>query len=112
MYSSHAACQVLPALATDSKAGVLDHVTKLVLGGEALDALDEVLVGVAVAGDELADEGDGAEAPPLVDGVEGRVGDLAELEASEHAARFQHAVGFAQGGGDVGEVADAEGDGV
>lgn len=112
MYGSDAVGQVLVALAADDEAGVLDEAAELGLGGEALDALDEVLVGVAVAGDELADEGDGGEAPALVEGVEGGVADLAELEAGEDAAGLEHAVRLGQGGGDVGEVADAEGDGV
>lgn len=112
MYGSDAAGQVLVAPAADDEAGFLDEAAEVGLAGEALDALDEVLVGVTVAGDELADEGDGGEAPALVDGVEGRVGDLAELEAGEDAAGLEDAVGLGQGGGDVGEVADAEGDGV
>lgn len=110
MYSRHTAGQVLVALPADHKASVEDQVAELVLGGEALDALDEVLVRVPVAGDELADEGDGAEAPALVGGVEeGRpaVG-LAELEHGEDAAGLEHAVRLAQRRGDVAEVADAE----
>lgn len=112
MDRSHATCQIFPALAANNEAGVLNHVAELGLAGETLDALDEILVGVAVAGDEVADEGDGAEAPALVYGVEEGVGDLAELEAGEDAAGLEDAAGFGQGGGDVAEVADAEGDGV
>lgn len=110
--SRHTAREILPALAADDEAGVDDHVAELLLAGEALDALDEVLVAVAVAGDELADEGDGAEAPALVEGVEDGVPDLAELEDGEDAAGAEDAVGLAEGGGDVAEVADAKGDGV
>lgn len=102
--------KVLPALARNDETSGLDHIPKLFLAGEALDALDEVLVAVPVAGDQLADEGDGAEAPLLVDLVEDRVVDLAELEAGEDAAGAEDAEGLAQGAVLVGEVADAEGD--
>ena len=111
MNSRHATGQILPALAAHNKPGVDNHVTEVALAGEALDALDEVLVAVAVAGDELADEGDGAEGPALVEGVEeGEAVGLGELEAGEDAAGLEDAVGLAQGGGDVAEVADAKGD--
>ncbi len=109
---SHTTRQVLVAAAGNLEASILDHVPKLVLAGEALDALDEVLVAVAVGGDELADEGDGAKGPLLVDGVEQGVTDLAKLHAGKDAAGLEDAVGLAQGGGDVGKVADAKGDGV
>lgn len=104
--------EILPALPANNEASVDDHVAELLLAGEALNALDEILVAVAVAGDELTDERDGAEAPALVGGVEQGVPDLAELEDGEDAAGLEDAVGLAQGGGDVAEVADAEGDGV
>lgn len=38
--------------------------------------------------------------------------DLAELETGENAAGLEHAMGFAQRGGDVAKVADSKGDGV
>lgn len=111
MYSGDSAGEILVALSADDEAGVEDEVAELVLGGEALDALDEVLVRVPVAGDELADEGDGAEAPaPVGLGEEGRpaIG-LAELEHGEDAARLEDAVRLAQRRGDVAEIADAKG---
>lgn len=111
MYGRDTASKILVALPADDEAGVEDEVAELVLGGEALDALDEVLVRVPVARHELADERDGAEAPAAVGGGEERgpaVG-LAELEHGEDAARLEHAVRLAQRRGDVAEVADAEG---
>lgn len=109
MYSSNAPGQVLPALPADLKPSLPDHAAEVGLGGKTLDALDEVLVRVAVAGDELADEGDGGEAPALVHGVEEAAVHLAELEAGEDAAGLEDAVGLGQGRGDVAEVADPEG---
>src|SRR5690606_27940134 len=97
MYGRHAAGQVLVALAGDHEAGVELHVAELGLARVPLDALLQVLVAVAVGGDELADEGDGAEGPLLVERVEERVPvRLADLEAGEDAAGLEHAVRLAQ----------------
>lgn len=117
MDGSDAAGEVLVAAAADDEAGVADHVAEAVLVGEALDALDQVLVGVAVAGDELADERDGGEAPAAVHAIEQGHGgpaihDLPELETREHASRPQHPVRLGEPRGDAGEVPDPEGDGV
>lgn len=101
---------VLPLPAGDLEARVGDHAPPLALGGEPIDALDEVLVAVPVAGDDLADQRYRCEGPALVDGVEGRVVDLAELEAGEDASRLEDAKGLAQGARLVRKVADAEGD--
>ena len=84
------------------------HVPELLLIGEPLYALDEVLVRVPVASNNLADERDRAERPALIEGVEKHVIHGAELEAREDAAGLQHAVCLAQGSGDVGEVANAK----
>lgn len=104
--------EVLVPVARDGKARLDDHVPEALLAGEALDALDEVLVRVPVAGDDLADEGDAAEGPALVEGVEDGILHGAELEAGEDAAGLEDAARLAEGGGYVCEVADAEGDGV
>lgn len=88
MYSSHATSQVLIAVAPDNEACVLDQPTEFLLRRESLDAFHQVLVGIAVPSNELADQGDGAEAPALVDGVEERGLDFAELETGEYAAGF------------------------
>lgn len=112
MYSSDATREILIALPANNKASVDNHVAEFLLAGEALDALNQVLVTVAVPSDQLPDQGDGAEAPALVDGVEERpvLVDLAELEHGQDAAGFQDAVGLAQGLGDVAKIADAKGD--
>ena len=110
MHSSNAARQILPALARDQKPSVANHIAEVVLGGELGYALDKVLVAVAIAGNQLADEGNRAEAPALVEGVEDGIGDFGELQTGKDAARFQDAEGFAQGAVLMREVADAEGD--
>lgn len=109
MDGSHTAREVLVAVSRDLKPSFDDHVAELLLGGEALDAFDQVLVAVAVASDELADQGDCPKRPPLVDGVEERVPvGLAELEAGKDAAGPEGAVRLAQRRRYVGEVADAK----
>lgn len=113
MNGSDSSGQILIALSCDLEACILDHAPELLLTREPLDTLNEVLVAIAITGDELADEGDGAERPLLVDCVEERVlVDLAELETSEDTARLEDAVGLTEGSGDVCEVPDAEGNGV
>lgn len=105
--------QVLIPLPSNLKPSILNQTPELLLARKPLDALDKVLIAVAIAGDELADEGDGAEGPLLVDCVEERVFiDLAEFETGEDTAWLEDTVGFSQCSGDVGEVADAECDGV
>jgi len=113
MNSSHPASQILIPLPANHKASIDDHLSELLLAREPLDALDQVLVAVPVPGHELANQGNSPEAPPLIHGVEERVVvRLAELEAGKDAPRLEDAVGLAEGGGNRGEVADAEGDGV
>ena len=113
MNSRHTAREILVSAPANHKSCVDNHVSEVFLRGEPLNALYQVLITVAVAGDELSDQRDCAERPFFVEGVEQRdlVG-FAEFEAGEDAAGLEHAVGLAQGGGDIGEVADAEGDGV
>lgn len=105
--------QVLIPLPGHLKPSRPNHVPKVRLAREPLDALHQVLVAVPVSRDELSDQGDGAEAPLLVHGVEERdaVG-LGEFEAGEDAAGLEHAVRLLEGGGHIGEVADAKGHGV
>lgn len=113
MNSSNSPGKILIALASDREASLHNQVPELLLAGKPLDTLNQILVAIAVAGDKLTDERDGAKGPLLVDGVEKRpLVRLGELETGKDTAGLEHAVGLAQGGGHVGEVADAEGDGV
>jgi hypothetical protein len=110
---SDTAGQVLVTLTSDNKASILNHVPKFHLAREPLDALNEVLVAVSVSGDQLADQGNGTERPLLVDGVEqGILVDLGELEAGKDTARLENSVSLLQGSRDVGEIADAKGNGI
>lgn len=92
--------------------GLSDHLRKLLLRGELLDGFDKVLVAVPVPRDELSHQWDDGERVLLVDGLQGRRGDLGELETREDAAGLEHAVGGRESEGDARDVADAEGDGV
>ena len=73
--------------------------------------LDEVLIGLAVAGHRLADARDDLERIELVERVEPRHVDRGELQAQEAAADLEHAVGLGERAVDARHVADAEGDG-
>lgn len=113
MNSSHAARQVLIPLSAHHEARIDNHIPKILLARELFDTLDKILVTIAIARDQLSDQRDRRKAPLLVNSVEKRVLiGLAELQASKHAAGLEHAVRLPQSGGDVGKVADAEGDGV
>lgn len=110
MYRRNPAGEILPPLTTHHKASVQNHIPEILLAWEALYTLHQVLVTVPVPRHELPNKRDRPEAPPLVQGVQHRVPiDLAELEHGQHAAGLQDAVGLAERGGYVAEVADAEG---
>lgn len=113
MYGRHAARQILPPLSTHDEPSVDNHVPKLLLTREPLDALHQVLVAIPIPRDELPNKRDGPKAPLLVHGIEQRVlVDLTKLQHGQHAAGLEHAVRLAQGFGDVAKVADAKSDGV
>src|SRR5205807_7027850 len=63
---------------------------------EAPDALDEILVGGAVAGHDLPDERQRLEGIEVVEPGEPGQGDAAELEAEEPPARAQDASGLGE----------------
>ena len=68
---------------------------KLGLFGELADAFDEILIALAVLRDDFADLRDDAERILVIDFAEGRILDVAELQAEKLAAGFQDAIGFA-----------------
>lgn len=110
MNSGHATSQILVALAGHFKSSLHNQRLELLLARETLYTLDEILVAIAVAGNQLPNHGDGAKRPALVNGVEQGVVHLGELHAGKDAAGLEHAVRLPQGGGYVGKVADAKGD--
>lgn len=110
VYRSDAPRQILVPLPRHHKPGLPNHAPELLLAGELLNALYEILVTIPIPRDQLPNHRYSAEAPALVHGVEERVVDLAELEAGEYATGLEDAERFAERRGFVGEVADAKGD--
>nr|POE49172.1 hypothetical protein CFP56_32322 [Quercus suber] len=91
----------------DQEPSLANHVAKLRLTGEPLDALHKILVRVTIARHDLANQRDRAETPPLIHGVGKRVGELrCELETRKHTAGLQDAERFLQRLLLVGEVPD------
>src|SRR3954471_12109161 len=105
-----AAGQVAVAHLTESGRFDPSHQTFLI--GELADALDQILVRLAVAGHQLAQPWQDRERVPVIDVPQNRQDNPAELQAEETPARFQHAVGFGQRRVDPGYVPQAEGDGI
>lgn len=80
VYRRDAHCQVLPtAFQTPFSRGVVpgnqesciaNHPGELCLTRELLNALDEILIAIAIRGDDLTDQRYRAETPAFVDGVE------------------------------------------
>lgn len=110
MYSGYASGEILPALSPNHKPSLDNHVPKLLLARESLDALDQILIAIAITRDQLPNQRDRAKTPPLVNGVEkGPVAiDFAEFEDSQHAAGLQDAVRLPEGSGDVTKVSNAK----
>lgn len=73
MNGGYPAGEILVAVASHGEACVYNHVPEVLLARESLDAFHEVLIAVSVCGDQLPDEGNGAEGPLLVNGVQERV---------------------------------------
>lgn len=112
VYRRNAIRQILISLPRYQKTSILDHIAKLGLARELGNALHQILVAVAVTGDQLANQRDSSKAPALVDGIEQRVVDLGKLEAGEDTTWLEDAEGFLESDFLVCEVADAKGDGV
>src|SRR5262245_29364845 len=94
------------------EARILDPMHEVFLIGEATDALDEIAVGGAVAGDEPAESGYGIEGIGVIEPVEQGQLDGGKLKTEEAPAGLQHAKGFLERSLKMGEVPHAEGDGV
>ena len=79
------------------------------LARELADALDQILVGSGLPCRQLAELRDDGEGIAVVERLERRRRQMAELQAEEPAARLQHPPHVAQGGQAVGDIAEAEG---
>jgi len=113
MYGSNPISQVLIAISRNGESCIDNHITELLLLGEALDALYQVLVAIAISRDDMANQGDRAKGPPLVHGVEKRVAlDSAKLEAGEDAAGAEDTMSLPQRRGYVCKITDTKCDGV
>src|SRR5438477_8836461 len=81
---------------------------QLALRRKAADAFDEVGVGVAIAGDDLAEPGQKLKAVEVVKRLQERRHRRGEFEAQKTPARLQNAARFGQGPLDAGHVAQAK----
>jgi hypothetical protein len=103
----------LPPQPRHHKPSLTNHLREILLLREPLNTLHKVLITIPVRRNNLPNQRDRAETPPLVDRVEQRVVQIRrEFQAGEHAAGFEHAVGFAEGFVFVREVPDTKGHGV
>ena len=95
-----------------AKAGVAHHLLHGVAGDEGVDGLGEVFVGPGfVTGNPGGSAGEDFREVEVVEGAENSVRRQREFEDDQAAAGFEDAMEFFQGGGGIGDVADAEGDG-
>ena len=109
MQRHHAAGEALEGDATEISAA--DHVGELRGLGKLADRLDEIAIGLGVAGHGAADRRDDVERIEVVEPVKARHVDRGELQADEMSAELQHAMDLAERHVDARHVADAERDG-
>lgn len=110
--SSNAVSQVLPSLTVlttgNNEASLLDHIPPFGLAGEPLNTLNEILIAVSVSGNDLTDQRNSGETPPLVDKIKHGIVDLAEFQTGKHTTGLQDAECFLQCDILVCEIADTE----
>src|SRR6478736_9567847 len=87
-----------------------DHRLETLHVGKAPDRFDQIAIAVLVMRDELADLGHDAMRISVIDIPESRPESGREFEAEEAPAALEHAMCLAKRLGNVGDVADAEGD--
>lgn len=113
MNGGNAIRQVLIAVTRNSKARIDNHITEFLLLREPLNALNEVLVAIPIASNDLADQRNSAKRPALVQGIKDRVAlHGAKLKTSEDTAGAENAVRLPQRGRDIRKVTNTKGDGV
>ncbi len=94
-----------------AEAGGLDHLGEDRGLGKFADQLDEILIGLAVAGHGLADARNHLERIEFVKFVDARHIDRRKFQTQEPSADPENAMGLAQRAFNARHVADAEGDG-
>src|SRR5215471_13603051 len=94
MERSHTPCQVAESYPVEP--GPLDHLGEFALPWEAPDAFHEIDIGVAITGDDLAEQRHDLKAVKIIERLQQR-GDLGrEFETEEPSARPQHAAGLGE----------------
>lgn len=111
---SNTISQVFPTLTVfasrNNETSLLDHIPPFSLARESLDTLNEILVAVSVSSNNLTDQRNGGKTPSLVDEIENRVVNLAELEAGKDTTRLQNTESLLQRNILVCKVSDTERD--
>lgn len=88
MYACDATSKVFKPLAGRDKARILDHGFELFLSWELLDALNKILIAIAISSNKLSDQWNSTKAPPFVDGIKKGIIDMTELKTCEETARL------------------------
>jgi hypothetical protein len=104
--------QLIVSTASRKESGVPDHLSKLLLRGEALDGLNQVLVGVTVTGNKLTHQRNDRERILLVDSIQRCGRHLRELHTGEDSTGLQHSVCALKRLVYPSDITDTEGDGV
>src|SRR4051794_24425295 len=97
-------------MADAREAGGADHPAERLRFWKFADRLDEVAIGLAIAGHRLTELGYDLEREQLIEPVEAGHVDAGEFQAEESAAGPQHAMRLAQRQIDTRHVANAERD--
>jgi formamidopyrimidine-DNA glycosylase len=103
---SHGQCSEL----NSGEARGLDHRCERLPIGKCPDALDQVTIGLAVAGDDFAYRRNGGEGIGIIELFQSRKLDRSELETEKPSSGLQNPKGFPQSLRDMRDVAQPEGD--
>ena len=72
---------------TRAEAGRFDHRLELFLAGKGADAFDQIAIGLAIAGDDLADRRDGGKGIGIIDACQAGHIDMLKIRGTENARR-------------------------
>ncbi len=90
------------------KTSSIQSLQQLFLRIELANALDQILVGVSIVGQDMSEPRNDVKAVGVVELPKSRLLDAGKFQAHESTARFQDAVGFSQGSIDVRHVAQSK----